>query len=254
MRNVDYLVVDNVKNLCVNTRYIGRGTTANCYKTKDDRVLKVFRETYRKQSLFNFIGDMESHYNKISMLNNDSYVGPQELVLSKLNKIVAYYMEYKNARTIKRFKLNIRVRDLIEPYKRLIIDTKKVSEARFRVSDLHNKNILYDGSFYMIDLDHGKFDDFHECSDILKYNMCDIVHVIIDAIFGASYDKDIYFVNSYLDDLYEELTRNNYELFEEFISKLEEVLNVENPTIGYLRRKRGRILTLQKRVDYYGRY
>ena len=33
---MDYLVVDNVQNLKLNTRYIGRGTTATCFKTKDE--------------------------------------------------------------------------------------------------------------------------------------------------------------------------------------------------------------------------
>ena len=254
MRDVDYSVVDNVKNLRINTRYIARGTTATCYKTRDGRMLKLFRNTSRKIMLFRCTKDIDEHFSYLNSLNNASYIGPDELVKNCKDELVAYYMRYRNARTIKRFRRNVRIRDLIRPYNKLILDTKSVSEARFRLSDVHDENILYDGEFVIIDLDHGKIDEYHNSDEILQYNMCDIVHTIIDAMFGVNYFKDIYFDNYKLDELYDELTKENYQLFEEFISMLEDELEVENPTIGYLRRNRGRILTLQKREDYYGRY
>ena len=251
---MDYLVVDNVQNLKLNTRYIGRGTTATCFKTKDDRVLKLFRDTYRKISLFKCTDDLDGHFEFLNSLNNDSYIGPDELVKDLEGKIVAYYMKYRKARTIKRFKHNIRIRDLINPYNKLILDTKRVSDARFRLSDLHDQNILFDGDFIIIDLDHGKMENYHTLDDIQRYNMCDIVHTIIDAMFGVNYFKDIYFDNYDIDALYDRLTQSEFELFEEFIYALEDEFEEFNPSIGYLRRNRGRILTLQKREDYYGRY
>lgn len=251
---MDCLVVDNVKNLRVNTKYLAKGSTARCYRTKDGKVLKQFRNTYRARTLFRLNDDIEGHFNRLSELNNDTYVGPEVLIKSLEDRIVAYYMEYRNARTIKKFRSNIRLYDLINPYRKLIVDTKVISEARFRLQDLHTENILFNGLFHVIDLDHGRFDEYHTEEDILKYNMCDLVHTIIDGMFGVSYFKDIYFNDIYLDELYKRLTNDDYELFFEFISKLEDLIGIKNPTIGQLKRNRGLILTLQKREDYYGRY
>ena len=44
---MDCLVVDNVKNLRVNTKYLAKGSTARCYRTKDGKVLKQFRNIKR---------------------------------------------------------------------------------------------------------------------------------------------------------------------------------------------------------------
>lgn len=253
MRNMDYSVVSNIKDI-KRVKRIGKGSTARCYLTVDKRVIKVFRNTYRARTLFRLTDDIENHFDKLSALSNDSYVGPDELVKSLEDKIIAYYMEHRNARTIKRFRSNVRLDDLIDPYKKLVVDTRSVSEARFRLQDLHTENVLFSDKFHVIDLDHGRFDDYHDCESIMKYNMCDLVHTIIDGIFGVGYFKDIYFNNSELDDLYKRLTSEDYLLFEEFISFIESELGLDNPSIGELKRNRGLILTLQKREDYYGRY
>ena len=122
------------------------------------------------------------------------------------------------------------------------------------MQDLHTENILFNGSFHVIDLDYGRNDNYHSEEDLLKYNMCDMAHTIIDGMFGVSYFKDIYFNDLDIDRLYQQLTNDDFMLFEEFINSLEEYLKIVNPTIGQLKRNRGLILTLQKREDYYGRY
>ena len=254
MKDMECLVVDNVKELKSGAKFVGIGSTAICYKTSSDRVLKQFRKTYRAYNLISRREDIDEHFDYLSSLTNDTYVGPDILVKNLEDKIIAYYMEYRNARTIKRFKSNVRIRDLIDPYKKLVLDTKKVSDARFRMQDLHTENILFNGCFHVIDLDYGRNDNYHSEEDLLKYNMCDMAHTIIDGMFGVSYFKDIYFNDLDIDRLYQQLTNDDFMLFEEFINSLEEYLKIVNPTIGQLKRNRGLILTLQKREDYYGRY
>ena len=77
---MESLVVDSVKELKSGARFVGIGSTAICYKTSSDRVLKQFRKTYRAHNLINRKENREEHFEYLSGLTNDTYVGPDILV------------------------------------------------------------------------------------------------------------------------------------------------------------------------------
>ena len=244
--------INNIWELLHGARIIGYGTTAICFLLKDNTVLKVFVNTHHKRSLFRVMEIIE-HLSSMEKLNNDTYVAPRKLVMIG-DEVVAYIMDYRKAKTVKRLSNNVRVNDLLRNYPKLMEDTRIISEEHFRISDMHDKNILFNGEYHIIDLDNGDFNETYKVDDLTKYNMQDILLTVVSAMFGASYDKNIYFNRADMDEIYQRTVYNNPENFKEFIGALEEDIKIDNPSIGELKRNKSRILTLQTRHNYYNRY
>ena len=244
--------VNSIYELLLGARLIGYGTTAICFLLKDKTVLKFFINTHHKRNLFR-VRDIMEHLSSLEALNNDTYVAPRKIVCIN-NEVVAYIMDYRNALTIKRLSNGTRVNDLLESFPKLVDDTYSVSSKHFRISDMHDKNILFNGNYHVIDLDNGNFVDNYKVDDLTKYNMQDILLTIVDGMFGVPWSKDIYFYKSSLDQVYHETVYKNPLDFSEFVHALEEEMKVFNPSVGELKRKREHILRLQTRHNYYNRY
>ena len=194
--------IESLKPYLKGARYISIGTTAICFLMPNGRVLKLFVNTYRKQQLFKLYPNIVDHLDEISEIKNDSYIPPEE-VLIKNNVCVGYIYDYIKAKELKHIKLNTKINDLIDAYSKLEEDTHKISDKKFKLYDLHDKNILFNGNYKIIDLDRGHF--FNEVSDkIYNFNIQKINKTIIYSILGIKIYDDLNFINKDLDELYKE--------------------------------------------------
>lgn len=200
---------------------IGIGTTAICYLMKDKRVLKVFMNTSGKDYLFNKYENIIDHFERINELKNKTYVVPEELLI-KDKECVAYIYDYINSRTLKHIRLSTKIDSLLCGYDRLVEDTEEISNKGFCLYDLHDKNILFNGDYHIIDLDKGTFEGIMTKETLLKVNMFSINKTILYSLFSVNYYKDMGFYNLYLRDSYYKNIIKSYNNMREFLNDLKE--------------------------------
>lgn len=152
--------------LLLGARYIGSGKTSSCFLLKDGSVLKVYKNSYKKRELFER-RSMLKHVRLLSTLKNESYITP-ELIFTCEKEVIAYKTEYRHAKTLAKVSSSTKIKDMLLHLDKLIEDTYLIGERKFRLGDLHDKNILFNGFYYMIDLDFGKEENIEE---INKYNV-----------------------------------------------------------------------------------
>ena len=196
---------------------IGVGTSAICFLMRDGNVLKLYINTYLKKELF-YKYDMKSHLKYLNEISNDSYIGPNE-VLIKDNQVVGYIYSYIKAKTLNKISNDINMKEILNAYQNLFDDTKEVSKNNFRIADLHNKNILYNSKFYIIDLDKGyQVDETND--NLFSKNICDINKNIIKSIFDLGFYEYMNFDDDKLEELYFKSLYDEPECFFELIEKL----------------------------------
>ncbi|MBQ1496224.1 MAG: hypothetical protein IIZ40_02590 [Bacilli bacterium] len=177
-------------------KYIGKGKTAYCFLMRDNKVLKLFYKSIETKNMFDYFRNPINHFYELEKINNDTYIAPLELLI-KDNELIGYIYDYIDGKTLKRVGLNFKIEELIEAYDRLEEDTRKISESKFALYDTHDKNIIFNGGFKVIDLDKGIFVD-DEVENIYKYNMSEINQTIIHSIFNESRNKMLEFRNQKL--------------------------------------------------------
>lgn len=205
---------------------IGIGTTGICYLMKDKRVLKVFLNTSGTNYLFNKYENIIDHFENINNLKNETYVVPEELLI-KDNKCVAYIYDYIKSRTLKNIKLNTKIDSLIYGYDKLYEDTIEISNKRFCLYDLHDRNILFNNSYKIIDLDKGTFEHIMTKENILKINMNAINKTILYSLFRVKDYQLLNFYDIYLNESYKKNILENYNGMKIFLKELKET-NIEN--------------------------
>lgn len=196
---------------------IGIGTTAICFLMPNGKVLKLYMNTYLKRELF-YYHDMRKHLEFLNSISNDSYIGPEELLM-KNNEVIGYIYTYINALELKRLRNNIKLNDVVKGYEKLYNDTLKISNNKFRLKDLHQKNILFNGNYYIIDLDKGFLDD-RDNNEIFNSNIIDINNIILNAIFDLKFFEHLSFYDDDLDELLYSSLYENHEDFYELLQRL----------------------------------
>ncbi len=250
----------DVKNLKINFwkfKFLGIGTLGICFLTPDEKVLKIFLNKYRIARLKEFHPDLVEHFSDINSLGNDTYMVPEKLLM-RGNEVMGYLAAFGKGHRISNFSGNLRVREIISAYDVLMEDTQKISEQKFRLSDVHNGNILYDeelNHFSCIDLDKGSIEGESLTSDaIMRMNMRAINDCIICSLFGVNIlYKTINFYDYDLQKLYEEVTLRDYSAIDDFFAYLFEVTRENDPTISMLHREKRKILSVNPIEDYYNR-
>lgn len=192
---------------------IGVGTTAICFLMPNKNVLKLYIELEGKINLFKYF-DMNRHIEELNMICNDTYIGPQE-VLIKNNQVVGYIYPYVYARVLKRLSDKVEEEDILKGYKKLYTDTYLISKQNFKLFDLHLKNMLYNGNYYVIDLDKGKIENQ---DNIFHYNIKEINKKIINSIFDLGMFDYVEFFDDDLEELFNQF--DNYFAFKELIEKM----------------------------------
>lgn len=215
------------------SKFVGVGTTAICFKMPNNKVLRLYLDTYRKNLMFKHY-NMYEKLNKLETIKNDSYIVPEELLI-KDNEIIGYIYPYIHAKTLKRvINNNISINNLFNNYEKLISDTKKVSELDFIIHDLHSRNILFDGNYYIIDLDQG---DFYKYQDNFKLNVYKIRDVIMDEIFKNNVDYILEFNNIDIGNTYRKINWANIDEVKYFFNYLSKYINKDNIKVKDIRKK-----------------
>jgi hypothetical protein len=202
--------VDNLSKYLYGSIPIGKGTTAISFLMPNGKVLKIYYKNELKTSII-------SKREIFDKINNDSYIVPEELLI-KDNKCIAQIYRYVKANTLHNIKSNFKVSDILKAYKKLIIDTKHISDNLFTLIDLHDKNILFDNSFYVIDLDRGFISDSLNKNQVFNLNMRKINEVILNSLFKVKDDYIIEFKDSDTQNLYANSMRR-YDEFELLLEK-----------------------------------
>lgn len=178
--------VNNIYKYLIGAVPIGFGTTAVCFLMRNNKVLKL----YYSISLKNI---MMSKLEILDEIGNDSYVTPEE-VLIKDNLCIGQIYPYIHAKTLNKINNNT-ISELLLNYDKLKKDTKYISDRQFLLGDLHRKNMLFNGFYYVIDLDKGYTEERYKEDTIYSLNMRKINETILYSIFGIKSDRVIDFLN-----------------------------------------------------------
>lgn len=208
---------------------IGFGSSARLYLTHNLDVLKIFKNNFEGQWIKSN-PDYIDKFCKISELANGSFIGPEQLIYSG-GKFVGYTYHFVNAPTLSKLDKGITLSGLFANYDKLAINTRLISNEHFLLSDMHSKNILFDGNFYIIDLDHCDFVTKYDSESIYRLNMDKLFRAIIKQIYGIRSVDSVVFDDKELNELYRSINKGNIEEVRLFLSKVKKMSMIENPTV-----------------------
>lgn len=241
--------VTNVKNLysyIASGRFVGFGKTAVCYRISNGRLLKLYLNTFYTEQLFKN-RDMMEHLELLNSVSNDSFIGPEE-ILVKDGKIVGYIYPFIKARTLQNIPLSTKLSQLQNNFNKLIEDTIEISEKRFELIDVHNKNILFDGNkYYVIDLDEGRLSNREDPKLDIIHNNKEITNTVINSYFKGDNKHIIEFINPNLDLQYRRVHWTNKDEVNALFDAFKRECRVDDPS---LRVMRSRIYNNIKIDDY----
>lgn len=243
--------IKSISTYLKNSRLIGVGTTAVCFLMENGNVLKLYLNTYNKRKLF-YVNDMTEHLSLLNSISNDSYIGPQE-VLIKNGECIGYIYPYVYSKTLSSIDRNKSIYDITKSFDKLIEDTKKVSYKSFRLGDLHDKNILFNYTYSVIDLDKGYIEDRLDIQDIQSANMKNIIKTIIYAIFKVKCFDEISFFDDKISDIYFSTIYYYPEKLGEFLEAIASIYEIKNPTISNFLKNKKYILKSEYNT-YYNKY
>lgn len=239
----------NVDNLKEYKGYlIGRGTTAKCYKIDDNNVAKLFHKSF---SYYLNIDDAftMNKFETLSKIDTETYKG-MDKILVKDRKIVGYIYPFVEGKVLHQVRKKLYVNDILKNYGKMIEDTKRISSLGVEINDLHDKNIIYDGSLKIIDLDRWKIRPLLDVEKINSINIRKINQEIIKIIFGAKQYETICFDDFDLMRLY--YSMNSKEDFVRFLELLKkECLDLENLKFSKIKRK---VKHINKYDNYYNHF
>ena len=210
--------VNSIKSLLKECYFfpIGFGTTATVYKMKNNKVLKLFNKSNHANQLLNSKDDIISHFEIISNISNDTFIGPEELVICD-EKCIGYIYDVIFGKTFKSVNVHMGFDEMFKNYNQLINDTIDISNNEFLLGDLHDKNIIISDYFKIIDLDWGitncKYNTFER-------NMKGINQTIIYSLFNVNYNDLITFYDKELNDIYNDCCLNHYDRIIELFARL----------------------------------
>ena len=212
--------VTNIKSILPYINFsvpIGVGTSAICFLMKNGNVLKLYINTHLKYELFHKY-DMEEHLIFLNKIKNDSYIGPEEILI-KNDEVIGYIYPYVPGKVIKNLNNNIKLKSLINAYEKLYKDTILISNDSYKLQDLHQKNIIFNNNIYIIDVYKGYFDESNIDNLFIK-NMGYINKTIINAIFNLKFFEYLKFRDDKLDELYYSSLYENPIIFYELLERL----------------------------------
>lgn len=205
--------IKNLSKYLIGSIPIGIGTSAICFLMPNEKVLKI----YYSSSLKNYITSNIEMFYKIG---NETYIAPEELLL-KDGLCIAQIYEYIPSTTLHNISCDYKMNDIINAYEKLIIDTKKISEKSFVLRDLHDKNILFNGEFNIIDLDRGYVAENRASENIFRSNMELVNQTILYSLLKVKSYEILEFNNPMLQEIYCK-TFSYVEKFPELLEAIDE--------------------------------
>lgn len=252
MENIEIISLTSKKDLFkllikCQAKYVGHGKTSCCFLLKDGTILKIYKETRAKKELFDRFSMLE-HIKLLGTLKNDSYITPEVIFVCN-GEVVAYKTEYRNAKTLAKINPNTRISDFLANLEKLIEDTYLIGEKNFRLVDLHNRNILFNTFFYIIDLDFG----YTQESSIDKVNMINIrniIELLLNTLFMVNDDELLEINEPSIFNIYNKTINEDYKHIYYFFDALKDRLNVSDLQVKDLRLKYDGFI-LKKYNSYY---
>ena len=197
---------------------IGIGTTAICFLKPSDKVLKIFYNSSSTKKLFDSY-NMQEHLEFLSTLGNETYCCPQDIYV-KDGKVLGYSYPYIYMKTIDKMPAYTTYLNIISDYRTLLHNTRKISEKKFRLYDVHQKNVLFGKIYRIIDIDKGNIEEKMCEDELFNYNMRQIIRVIIEAIFNLNIDEHLTFQDELLQRQYIKALYEDPVLFYELTERL----------------------------------
>lgn len=210
---------------------IGMGMTAICFKNKNNRVIKI----YKNNDDANLLLSKPDFLNKLinlGSLSNDTYVGP-DTILVKNGKVAGYMYDYVDAPILAKLAKDTKISELFKNYDLLIKDTKLITDSHAKIVDLRRANILFDGKYNIIDLDWFSFNDAVSLSD----NMSKIFCCIIGQIYNTPPDYLYIFDNMDVDLFFKSIDVCDMNTIYELIRYVSNLCGESDPTLQQVKNK-----------------
>ena len=180
---------------------IGVGTTAVCFLNVKNEVIKLYYNSGNTYELFHS-RDMLEHLKYISDISNNTYIGPKDILVKK-NKVIGYTYPYVYKDTLSKMPSYMTKREILCGYAELLSNTRRISEQKFRLYDIHHKNVLFNNGYKIIDLDKGYVETNEKyLPNLFIDNMRQIIKIIIEQLYDLKIDEHLSFTDEDLQKLY----------------------------------------------------
>lgn len=229
-------VVEFDKKIMLSGAYpIGMGKSSICFATSKDEVFKIFRKSILGSKILSD-KTFPQKIERISTLTNESFIGPQKLLKTN-NEFVGYTYPFINAPTLSALDDSTTIGSLLSGYPKLMINAKKLSEQHFELRGLHSKSMLFDGEFYVIDLDHGVFKDEESIEELYDTNTNLLFTTIIKSIYDIGPIHNLVFDDKDLNLVFHHMDKKNMEDIEELKKILSYKCSTPDPTLRDIKQK-----------------
>lgn len=214
---------------------LGSGKTANCFLTPNLDVVKIYKHNFDAEQLLKN-KDFSLKLERLGNISNETFIGPDSLLYTK-DKLVGYTYKYCVSPTLSVAGSDTTLTKLFINYDRLLEDIKKVSNGHLRIRDSHYKNILFDGIYHMIDLDHSEFRDEDDVEELYSKNASRLFKAIVKHIYGVNPSHTLMFDDKDLNLVFNHMDKTNLSEVEEFQRIITKKCETPNPTIKQIKRK-----------------
>lgn len=229
----------------INSKPIGIGATAICF-LKDGMVFKKYMNTDTAHKLLIY-GDMMEKLQNLSEISNDTYVGPQKVILVN-GKIKGYMYPYEPGKTLNHVNSDIKLFDLFKGYEKLVKDTKLISNQRFKLVDVHCTDIVFNGDFKVIDNDRGRIT--YGSYNLYHNNTKKLFDAIMRYIFKVYQNYILQPVDSGLRQKIDHTDVTDMNDINELLEYIADMCDDENPSVKKVRKK----IEVESTLDEYHRY
>jgi len=244
---MEIIEIEKVMPYLINSFPIGMGMTAICFKNIDNVVIKIFKKNDEAKLLVDK-DDFLDRLTNIGRISNSTFIGPDTILVHN-DKVVGYLYPYINAKVLAKIPKSTRLSTLFGNYEILLKDTKEISDEHLRLYDVHNRNILFNGKYYVIDLDKSNFMENVEFNFI--ENMSVLFNNILWQIYGTKPWELVRFMDYNVEKFVGKMSKCDIESIKEFVKLLSDRCEEDDPTIMTVKKK---IKGINEYNSYYKLY
>lgn len=190
---------ESIYKMYLGAKFLGTGTTAHAF-FKDEKVLKVYRNTKRSRYVFNEFNDMVEHLLELSEIKVEKVSTPVDIYIQN-NIVKAISLEFVDGITLKEKIPDVNIDIFFNYLKEFEEMAYKLSEKRVWVKDFHSGNVIInENGINVIDTDEYYITGFDKYT-CLEHNLNTLFHNLFYGIF--LFERGFYFESEYLNALLE---------------------------------------------------
>lgn len=250
---MEKIQLKEVKRVLKSPIPFGAGDSARCYLCNNGQVFKKYKHNYEAEEVIDY-KEFDSLLEDLNKLSTENIIGPKVLVYDG-DKIAGYLYEYIKGKELKKISTNTKVSSLLHCYKELINNIDRFADKDILVHDTHDRNIIYDGGFHIIDLDKYNYNCRYGKDSLITLNRKEVFKAILGKIYRLDrIEKGVYHYRE-IDSGIIKCTNDGD--IDTLLNTYRNILNKEEPTIMEVRRKtlmRREIDTYSKEAKRYGCY